>query len=409
MPPRRDTVPPSQPGKVSAIEGNLNILPPPPSRTVPSTREPSSRTGSNEASRGQVTAGDDSESDELEDEGPEGPARSYEMPDSTFANRRPPQISPDRCIPLKHAIHSIAINGRYAVTGSTHLRIWDTFTGESKAVIVLGSGDTKVTALQHIHPAGRADLGGDLLWAGTKDGYLYEIDLTRMECSHSRMSAHSHSITGIYLTPNNTVTTVCEAGKVQQWSNDADPTAMPLLSSQPKTQRLADKHTFVQAIGSQLWSSTGPHRHHITSTSAAAARSPAIRVYNVGLNDTAFNINMKPAYLFEAAGQVGAVMAAATLGNQADVVYLSHETGHISVWDRNNVTCTSVFRVSNYAITAMQGVLSHLWTGNREGLIHVYDTSQTPWKVVKAWKGLNEPIVGILVDLGSVAKVSFLF
>lgn len=102
-------------------------------------------------------------------------------------------------------------------------------------------------------------------------------------------------------------------------------------------------------------------------------------------------------------------MAAATLGNQADVVYLSHETGHISVWDRNNVTCTSVFRVSNYAITAMQGVLSHLWTGNREGLIHVYDTSQTPWKVVKAWKGLNEPIVGILVDLGSVAKVSFLF
>ena len=342
--------------------------------------------------------------------------RTSDMPDATFANRRPPHISPERKFAPRHAVNDFAICGRYAVTATIHLRIWDTYSGESVCTIML-HGDTKVTAVAFVYPSCSLDsMSGQprTVWAGTKDGSLFEVDIVAQTITESRSNVHSHAIVGIFQTPENIVTTVDEAGKVQIWdcSQDADQAhtnRTPSLASLPRTQRMSDKHSFVQAFGTQLWSSQGPARHHhhptLSSTPSSALRSPSIRVYDVGPRSN-FPQTQRPVYLPESAGSVGAVSAGAAIPCQPNLVYLAHESGHVSIWEKDTLACISVVRVSTFAIMALEGVVDKLWAGNREGLVHIYDTSTTPWRVVKAWKASEEPLIGLKVDLGSVAAVS---
>lgn len=256
-----------------------------------------------------------------------------------------------------------------------------------------------MTALAFI--GSTADVSEKLVWVGTKDGALHVVDIGQMQIVELKSNAHSHAIMGIFQSSSTICTTVDECGKTQIWTT-SDPTAPPSLSSQPRTQRMTDKHTFVYAAGTQLWSAQGPHRHH----AGVAARSPSIRVYDVSA-DSAFNTTPRPMYLPESAGLVGAVLAGTTIPSQPNLLYLAHDSGHVSLWERDSSVCVTTLRISNYAITALEGVLGNLWTGNREGVIHVYDVTESPWRVIKAWKASDEPITDLVLDLGYLNEVSF--
>ncbi|KAK9894154.1 DNase I-like protein [Cystobasidium minutum MCA 4210] len=330
------------------------------------------------------------------------------MPDASFANRRPPTITPERRLYPKHAVSAFAIHGRYAISATTHVRIWDTWTGETTGIVTL-QGEHKVVAVEFVFTDGERGVDGRIAWAGTKDGKLFEIDIQTQQVLETKSSAHSSPVSVIYRASGNKVVTVCESGKVQIWSNEADPGSAPSLSSTPRTQRLGDKHCYLKCFGEQLWSCHGPVQQSSISShlSSKAARSPTIRVYDVGAQGVG-NLTTRAMHTLDNGCPVGQVMAGATIPCEPNLVYLAHETGHISKWDRTALECIDVVRVSPYAITALEGVNDMLWAGNREGTIYVYDTRYTPWKVVKAWKAADEPVCGLQVDLATLGTSNML-
>jgi hypothetical protein len=401
---RRDVAPavPTQ-----NFDNDVYVPPPPPVRSA-----------QNGASRGDSALGAhghqfqhnvahgtmDSSSSESEEDISDEKRIVTEMPDGSFANRRPPKISPERNLHAKHAVNAFAVHGRYAVSATTHIRVWDTWTGQTTGVVAL-QGENKVISVEFIYTDAERSQDGRIVWAGGKDGNLYEVDIQTMRVLNCKTSAHSSPITGIFRIVDNRVITICESGKVQLWSNSTDSDAPPSLSSNPRTQRLGDKHSFLRCFGEQLWSCHGPTRHN-TSHSSNASRSPAIRVYDVQ-GDNAAALSPRALYVpdIDNGCQVGSVLAGTIIPCQPNLIYLAHETGHITIWDKAALKCLDVVRVSPYAITAMEGVNDLLWAGNREGTMSVYDTKHTPWKVAKAWKALDEPISGLQVDLATLAVV----
>lgn len=411
-PARRETVAAS---KREHIEQEPYLPPPPPVRNIAAGGVDNVRMYVNGSASSIDQPALDVDSDESDvpggaDEDPLEVSRAgrlCDMPDATFANRRPPRITPERTLCAKHTVHAFGVCGRYAITATVHIRLWDTYTGESVGTVQC-PGESKVTAAEYMFsdPSALRRSAGQVsrIWAGTKDGGLYEIDLAALGVLDSRGNVHSHPIVGIFRHPGNLVSTVDEAGKVQTWAS-SDTNSPPSLASNPRTNRMGDKFTYCAAFGTQLWSASGPTRHHHPGAPSATTRSPSIRVYDVAPTAN-FSLTSRPLFVPENAGAVGAVLSGAAVPAQPNLVYLAHESGHVSIWEKDSLTCTAVVRVSTYAITALEGVVDKLWAGNREGMIQVFDMSTMPWKVVKAWKASDEPIYGLKVDLGSIAEVS---
>lgn len=409
---RRDTVPiPS-----AELKGSETYIPPPPpvrnvqsveARSAPPTAsdKPLSTNGHRFA-RNVADGTLDSSSSGSEEELGDDKKVVTEMPDASFANRRPPTITPERRLSPKHSVNAFAFHGRYAISATTHLRIWDTWTGETTGIITL-QGEHKIVAVEFVFVDTERGRDGRVAWVGSKDGNLFEVDIRSLCVLETKSSAHSGPISVIYRAAGNRVVTVCESGKVQVWSNDADPAACPTLSSTPRTYRLGDKHCLLRCFGEQLWSCHGPVRQSTISSqfSSSATRSPTIRVYDVTA-DGATSLTTRAMHALDNGCPVGSVMDGTMIPCEPNLVYLAHETGHISIWDKSALQCVDVVRVSPYAITALEGVNDMLWAGNREGTIYVYDTKHTPWKVAKAWKACDEPIIGLQVDLATMGTVS---
>jgi hypothetical protein len=81
----------------------------------------------------------------------------------------------------------------------------------------------------------------------------------------------------------------------------------------------------------------------------------------------------------------GAVTAAAVLSSNPPLVYLAHEGGYVSVFDRESLACLSVLKISSSDVLALEGVGDRLWAGYRTGMIHVYDVSTKPWTTTNTW------------------------
>lgn len=346
---------------------------------------------------------DDSDCEEVQDD--ETVKRALEMPDSTFANRRPPHILPRRGVLMRHPVHAFAICGLYAVTATSHVRLWDSYNGNSIAIINLPA-EHKVTAVEKVDVEGQAT-PSSIIWVGTKDGTLFEVDMPNKAILRSKSGLHSHAICAIYRMPGNIVSTIDETGKIQVWSGGSvydqvdeftDPGVS--LEVQPRTQRIVEKYNCLFAIGSQVWTAQGPHRHH----HGAEARAPGVRVHELAPG-MPLNPTPKTVYTPDDAGQIGAVLAGTTIAHIPDSVYFSHDSGHISIWNASTFECMSVLKISQYAITAVQGVLGYLWAGNREGIVHVYDVRYSPWRVVKAWKASDETILDIRIDFATLREV----
>ncbi|KAH8917200.1 DNase I-like protein [Atractiella rhizophila] len=261
---------------------------------------------------------------------------------------------------------------------------------------------------------------GRYLWCGTKDGQLFEIDILRQEVTDSKSAAHSYAIKGIFaLGP--TMITVDEGGKVVIWLPSAKEefglSLPPLLSSKnTKTQRVGEKLGFIKILGDQLWTSTGPSSPHPqTHSKLKATTGPTIRVYDPNPSserpfvltqrplafpstEASSSSSSSPSSSAPVIGGVGAVTCGTIVPSHPERVYLGHESGHVSMWNKENMTCMGVLKISQSKITALQGVTRFLWAGYGSGFVFVYDIDVEPWRVQKAWKAHKDPVVDILVD-----------
>lgn len=363
------------------------LPPPPPSRAI-AAHERLAPLRPTLADKTPVGSGEESSSDEEDD----AFTKSQEFPDATFANRRHPVLQNRRPLHPQGSFTTFAVRGKVVVTGQNNVNIHH-HSGSSDLIAL--AGENKVQAVEF-----RSAVDPRFVWAGSKEGHVFEADASELRVANVRTNIHAHPITGIYRVGHSMIT-LDESGKLLTWGSFDTP-GLAVLASTPKVQRISDKQTFAAMVGNELWTSSGPNVK--SGASALAGRSPQIRVYDpTGAGP--LGVTPRPVTTPESAGRVGAVTASAIVPSQAHLVYLGHDNGYVSVWSRSTYTCLLVQRVSPYMISSMAGVGQYLWVGFRTGFIYIYDVEVEPWMVRKAWKAHKEAVTKMVVDSSTLRLV----
>ncbi|CAO1622910.1 unnamed protein product [Jaminaea pallidilutea] len=398
------------------------------------------------------------------DEGkkPENALASETLPDASRANRRPPVYSPPHRVAAK-SFSVFAQCGHTICTGSgdkVHVyRVGPTARpGDADKLCSLvaeaqggGGKEVKITSMAFRPAAGSHEDEGRYLWCGTKDGQLWEMDIAQAMVTEVRTNVHASAVT-MLRRAHSCLISVDAAGKICLWQPTED--GQPInLSQQPITQRMAAaKDSVALVLGTQLWqcsgsssaaggsaltsssspSKTAGHNSHtgvigsalhipvaasaavaaagfVSHTAAndhgptsSSAAGPRLKVFNVLSTDLPFNVTSRPLTIEPAPkGGIGAVTCGTLLQSDPTRVFLGHDCGRISIWDRSSLTCIGTQWLSTLGFTALVGVGPFLWAGNRSGRISVYRPSLTPehpWEVLKTWSAHKGAVASLHVD-----------
>jgi hypothetical protein len=310
-----------------------------------------------------------------------------EYPDSTRVNRRAPDFVPRQRLTATTHLHCFAVSGHKLCTGGTSVKVYDMTLGDSRPIFVsepkttgleTKGKDTRVTALSFRSP-GTSDDEGRFLWCGTNGGNLWELDILTGEVTDAKVALHASSITHLFR-HNEWMVSLDELGKVNVFGPfTADHEVSKRQTSAPcRTLRTADRQNFAAMLGGQLWTASGPAAR---STTNSALRGPTLRVYDPA-GTTSGNTVGKTTFTSE---WTGAVTAATVDPFDNQSVYLAHEGGYVSIFDRTSLVCQSVLKISPTDILGLEYVGDYLWAGNRSGVVNVYDTRTTPWTTINTW------------------------
>jgi hypothetical protein len=308
---------------------------------------------------------DSDESDNALEKQPTTALTDY--PDSSQANRRPPVFSDNLSgIPTGYETKLFAICGDYICTTGYVTNVWNVLTG--KLLLNLSHGDTvKMTSIA-FRPAKDVEDEGKRLWLGTNTGEMLELDIPTQSVIYTKNNAHARSPVVKIFRYASEMWSMDDDGTLHIWPSDD--TGTPSLRQAPLTFRIPRGHTYSIISGSQLW----------------LANTKEIRVFKRTSDNNYFQ-KMTQDPLSQP--NVGEVTSGAIISSQPDRVYFGHTDGNVSL----------------YKISSLVGVGDNLWAGYSTGMIYVYDTKSTPWKVLKDWKAHDKPIAGILADRTSIWKL----
>ncbi|KAG1734407.1 Endonuclease/exonuclease/phosphatase [Suillus paluster] len=352
-------------------------LPPPPTRTIaPGDKLPPARRAHSPSSD--------------EDSGPEECDHLHMLPDASRASRRPPTVRTPKIHVPAYAAHVLVAGPRVLVATHHHLRCFDFAQFADVPMWVrdtkdMGVRDAKVTALEF-----RAGSRAGVVWAGTKDGRLLEVDMDSGEVTPLKLGSHAGMVTHIFR-HGNAMVTVDDSGKVLVFK----PTAGSDGPGLKHVYRIADKQEFVKLIGGLLWTSV--------RSDTSGSGPPIIRIYDVfNEGSTARTASVPPSTTHH----VGAVTSGTLLQSRRGYAYLGHEGGFISIWNLSSgPECTDVVKVSSSDVLSLEGVGSRLWAGGRTGVICAYDVMSRPWVVTNAWHAhAGLPVMRIFVDPWSIER-----
>lgn len=93
-----------------------------------------------------------------------------------------------------------------------------------------------------------------------------------------------------------------------------------------------------------------------------------------------------------------AVLCSTTLPADPGLVFLGHESGHVTVWRSDSLSFVSSLRVAAGSVTALAGVDRYIWCGFKSGKIHVLDTHANPWQLIIAFKAHSDAVAKLLVN-----------
>ncbi|KDN52648.1 DNase I-like protein [Tilletiaria anomala UBC 951] len=247
---------------------------------------------------------------------------------------------------------------------------------------------------------------GRYVWIGMANGHIWELDTSEGKEVASRTNLHGEAIIKMVRVGSGMII-IDEGGKMSIWmprKNGAGVLALVTLDMQPFTQRIPFDHkvSLPLILGDQLWVATDPphDRKHQAKEAFGRRRSgPSITVHNPFADNKPFNALSRPATIPpEMLDSVGSITSGAIIPMQPHVVYLGHESGHISIWSRDRLQCQSVLMCTQHGITSLAGVVNFLWASNKAGKIIVYDVSERPFKILKLWPAHTEPVIGMRVD-----------
>lgn len=387
--------------KAASTASSTSSIPPPPIRSAPGSASVTPRRPSSpldEAMR-------DSDDEDADEAAEAAALRSQESPDSTFANRRPPILTGQHTIRPAHPFVSFALRSKILVTGHTHLSIWHpSRTSQRAGQVILSRQEIRITAVAFVEPDYRK--AGDLVWCATREGHLFAVDVHLEQVVESKPYAHSQPITHLFRNKSSMIS-VDESGKVNVWGN-AHSGSRPSLADPPQTFRFGERPVYIGLVGTEIWTAYGSLAQAGNTAPLSASnmpgRGPSVRVWDP-TGDRVWAITPKPVPAGESSNRpsLGNVTASAIVPENEGFVYLAHDNGCVSIWDRQTHECVKVQRVSTYAITCLAGIGRLLWMGFRNGFINIYDVLSDPWMVQKAFRAhTNEPVAHIVVDPASL-------
>jgi len=332
-------------------------------------------------------ATDDTMDDSDDQSSPTDEQAITDFPDSSQVNRRRPYFSKagiPKEIEVKHDTRKWNVCGNYlcistAVKQNTVTRVWSIKANEM--LWSLQHENARVTAIA-FKPSQDVDKDGRVLWLGTKEGHLWEIDISKPDIVERRTNAHTGAIVAIHRCFSD-IWSLDESGKLQVWSGHG---VTPSLKDSPRTFRIPGKHSFSMVVGDLLWVATGRQVYMYKPT------------YEPG---TAFNVAGRPMIPTKPCGNI---TSGAVIKTAANKVFFSHEDGKISIFSTQEMKCVDVVNVSNYNIIGIAGVGRNLWAAYKTGMVYVYDTRVRPWRVMKDWKAHEGAIQDIICDMSSIWK-----
>jgi hypothetical protein len=306
-----------------------------------------------------------------------------DFPDASQANRRPPRFkSRPWEVYTGYDTRLFAVCGDMVCTTGYITRVWSLRTGES-CLTIAHADNVKITSLA-FKPTADVEHEGRRLWLGTNIGEIYEVDIPTQSIVHSKSNAHGRREIIKIFRHASELWSLDDEGKLNVWAPGA--AGMPSLDTVPTTHRTVRGHSCSVIVGGHLWLASGKE----------------IRVYRPGATtEAAFNVLQRP-LMTEGAGDV---TSGAIIPGKPDLVYFGHVDGKVTVYQHRDFTCIGVFSISPYKISTLAGAGDYLWAGYTAGTIFVYDTSTTPWRVMKDWCAHDNPICSIITDTQSIWKM----
>jgi WD40 repeat protein len=309
-----------------------------------------------------------------------------EHPDSTQANRRPPQFSPHVKISTPQSITAFAAHGRYGCVAHHSVKVFDTQLSGDQPILTFDQRDTgmetrskepRITAMG-FRPSSDPDLQGRYLWCGNKDGHLWELDIQSGEVTAKKPGIHGGAVTHI-MHHGLSIVTIDDMGKLHIWDTAAG--AAEGTFKVTRTLRISDKVTFAKMIQGRLWTAVAPVVRSATNT--AASRGPTVRVYDLTVPG-----NVPPPLVALTTEWTGAATSATVMPlGDPNEVFIGHEGGFVSIWSttEDQLICQHVLKVASTDILSLEGVGERLWAGNRRGQIHVWNITEKPWRTSNVW------------------------
>ena len=345
-------------------------------------------------------------SDSSDEEEEEESKSRIDLPDSSRSSRKPPFAN---FYPHSESYVHVPHNGVYAVSGSivavasSHVvKVFDLTVSESPVYtfdlkdISPDHRSRKPTSLAFRNSRFHSEKP-PLLWIGTKDGHLFEVDTRSAVLVASKIAAHAQAVTRIF-SAGYTMVTIDENGKVLVFAPD-DSQDFMLSSAQARVLRIADKQDFVGLIAGNLWTSA----REPSSGTANSSRGPIVRVYDIHVLGSSGRSLLPTEH-------VRTVTCGTILPSNPGYVYLGHEGGTVTIWalegEQGTPECVDVVKVSTSDILCLAGVNDRLWSGSRAGHISAYDTSQKPWVMTNSWVAHKDvPVTHLSVDPWSIPLV----
>lgn len=329
------------------------------------------------------------------------------MPDSSTSSRRPPQLAfRDGFSESRVHVHPhtgcVALTGTYVVVGhGHHIKIFDLAKSEVPFLNLdtkdISAKDSKVTCMEFRPTVSHADRGY-LLWVGTKEGHIFELDIRTGIIRGIKHAAHLYHIVHMFRHSRSMVT-LDESGKALIFSPDvSNQEDISLALTVPRVMRTTEKQDFVKMLDGKLWmSARAEHHGHL------AQKLPIIRVFDL-FNPASTGRSIMPTE------HVGPVTSATILPSQPGMVYVGHEEGFISMWELDTEDgyprCVEVMKVAVSDVLSLEGVSNRLWAGSRNGMISAYDVSQKPWLVTNCWNAHpGVPVMKLMVNHYAITKV----
>lgn len=371
-------------------------LPPPPTRTIgPGDKLPPARRPTSPSS--------DEDSGE-EDDPKTNTADS--MPDSSASSRRPPTLTfrpgyPEPKIHIHPHSGCVAASGTHVVVAhGHHVKIYDLAKADAPALSLdtkeLGAKDARVTSME-FRPTTVRESRGYLMWLGTREGHLIELDVRTGAPGAVKLQAHPHAVTYMFR-HGRAMVTLDEAGKTHVYAPEPGGEDISLQYTVPRILRTTEKQEFVKLLGGKLW--TAARTDH--QAGGAMQKVPIIRVFDV-FSPASAGRSVLPL------GHVGPVTSAAILPSQPGYVYVGHEEGFITLWALDTEDgfpqCIEVTKVSVSDVLCLEGVNDRLWAGARNGMISAYDLTHKPWLVTNSWIAHpGVPVYGLMVNHNAIEK-----